>query len=108
MPPLSKFAGFLIYLCILLLGVGSGEGNEDQGVNVDDGTAAVGTVDDLVHQTVCSPLYFRHLHDHPPQGDFITFFILISFFLFLIHFLILFQFFDKFFSFYSNLIRIFI
>ena len=38
------------------VGAGAGEREQDKGVNVDDGTETVGTVDQLVHQTTYIPL----------------------------------------------------
>ena len=49
-------------------GVGVGEGDSDSGVHVDDGTAAVGALDHLVHQTVCPSLRLCLLHGSTTQG----------------------------------------
>ena len=53
-----------------VLGVGTGERDKNQRVNVDDGTEAVGTVDYLVHQTVHFPQYFIVLCGTPPEGQY--------------------------------------
>ena len=46
-----------IHSTYFLVGVGTGERDKNQRVNVDDGTEAVGAVDYLVHQTVHFSLY---------------------------------------------------
>ena len=59
-------------ICILYIqkyksppGAGVGEGDTYQRVNVDDGSTAVGTVDHLVHQTVCFSLHIYILCCNP-------------------------------------------
>ena len=47
----------MIVHCCSATGAGVGEGESYQGVHVDDGSAAVGALDQLVPQTVPLPIY---------------------------------------------------
>ena len=56
-------------LIIRLTGAGVGEGDAYQGVHADDGSAAVGSLDHLVHQTVSLPLRLHRGCYTTPQGN---------------------------------------
>ena len=60
-----------VYTCMYFTGAGVGEGVSYQGVHVDDGSAAVGTLDHLVHQTVCFPFTLCIYRGNPTQGGMI-------------------------------------
>ena len=49
-------------------GAGAGEGISNQRVNVDDGSEAVGALDQLVYQTIHFSLYFSLHCSTPSQG----------------------------------------
>ena len=57
------------YCTVNCAGVGVGEGDSDSGVHVDDGSSAVGALDYLVPQTVCSALHYIFRCDFSSEGD---------------------------------------
>ena len=60
-----------IYMCVQCTGAGDREGFSYQRVNVDDGTEAVGTVGQLVHQTTTLHAHLGHSLYHSLQGDYL-------------------------------------